>query len=90
VRPLTLDEQIETLIVHFEGLIDQVKKEVDLGNMNRMKSMEVDLNKVRTDCKTQISDSKSTVEVRVAEIQKKTMEKVAEMCGFKGFNVMRC
>jgi len=40
-RPLTLDEQIETLVVHFEGLIDQVKKDVDLGNVNRRKSMKV-------------------------------------------------
>jgi len=81
--PLTLDEQIETLIVYFEGLINQVKKDVGLGNVNRRKNIEVDLYKVRADYETQIFDLNSTVEGRVVEIRKEAMEKVAEMCGLQ-------
>lgn len=45
--------------------------------------MEVGLNKVKADFETHISDLKTIFEIRVAEIQKESMEKVAEMCGLQ-------
>ena len=55
VRPLTLDEQTETLIVYFERTIDVLKTDFEAKNVGLSETMDVEMKKVKSDFQFQIS-----------------------------------
>jgi len=68
VRSLTMDEQIETLILVYEGLLEEIRNDFEIGNDAMKKTMEFEVSKVKTGCEIQISEMKKLLDVHVAEM----------------------
>ena len=63
-----MDEHIETLILVYEGLLEEIRKDFEIGNDAMKKTMEFEVSKVKTGCEIQISEMKKLLDVHVAEM----------------------
>jgi len=68
VRSLTVEEQIDTLIVFYEGLKDDLKKDFDLKDESMMKIMEGEMNILKSKFQIQISELKMLQENQSSEV----------------------
>jgi type III secretory pathway lipoprotein EscJ len=83
MRLLSVEEQIETLIFYYDGLINGLKTDYEGKSEAVGKTMEVEMNKLKGNFETQISEIKSLVDVEVAEVRKENVGKLSEICGLQ-------
>jgi len=69
-RTLTLEKHIETLIVFYEGLMDNMKKDISEKDESLRKKMEGEINDLKDTFGIQFADFKRSVNGKVDEIRK--------------------